>query len=126
TRRIVEVRQQRTPTAALARRAEGVTTVAGRFRDALTRPGSLNVIAECKRRSPSRGVLCREYDPAAIARHYAAAGAAAISVLTEATFFDGALDHLQAVRSAVDIPVLRKDFILSEYQLWEAKAAGAD
>src|SRR5207247_1838609 len=62
----------------------------------------------------------------AIARGYASAGAAAISVLTEPTFFDGALDHLVAVRAAVDTPVLRKDFIVSEYQLFEAKAAGAD
>jgi indole-3-glycerol phosphate synthase len=84
------------------------------------------VIAECKRRSPSRGVLCREYDPAALARGYAVAGAATISVLTEPTFFDGGLEHLQAVRSAVDLPILRKDFIISEYQLFEAKAAGAD
>ena len=64
--------------------------------------------------------------PAAIARGYAAAGAAAISVLTEPTFFDGALEHLEAVRAAVDTPLLRKDFIVSEYQLLEARAAGAD
>jgi indole-3-glycerol phosphate synthase len=84
------------------------------------------VIAECKRRSPSRGVLREAYDPAAIAAGYAEAGAAAISVLTEPTFFDGSLDHLQAVRAAVGVPVLRKDFIVSEYQLLEARAAGAD
>jgi indole-3-glycerol phosphate synthase len=84
------------------------------------------VIAECKRRSPSRGVLRENYDPVAIASGYAEAGAAAISVLTEPTFFDGSLDHLKAVRAAVDVPVLRKDFIVAEYQLLEAKAAGAD
>jgi indole-3-glycerol phosphate synthase len=71
-------------------------------------------------------VLRAEYDPVAIARGYAAAGAAAISVLTEPTFFDGALEHLEAVRRAVDTPLLRKDFIVSEYQLLEARAAGAD
>ena len=86
----------------------------------------MNVIAECKRRSPSRGVLRADYDPVAIARGYAEAGAAAISVLTEPTFFDGSLDHLRAVRAAVAVPVLRKDFIVSEYQILEAKAAGAD
>jgi indole-3-glycerol phosphate synthase len=126
TRRIVEVRQRREPMATLARRAAHQQRPGGRFRTALGRPDGLNVIAECKRRSPSRGLLCREYDPAAIARGYAAAGAATISVLTEPTFFDGALDHLRAVRSAVDLPILRKDFIISEYQLFEAKAAGAD
>src|SRR5205823_5507596 len=79
-----------------------------------------------KRRSPSRGVLRADYDPAAIARSYEDAGAAAVSVLTEPTFFDGSLAHLVAVRSAVGVPLLRKDFIVSEYQLLEAKAAGAD
>jgi indole-3-glycerol phosphate synthase len=96
------------------------------FTAALRRTGHVNVIAECKRRSPSRGVLRADYDPAAIASGYAAAGAAAISVLTEPTFFDGSLDHLRAVRHAVDAPLLRKDFIVSEYQLLEARAAGAD
>ena len=86
----------------------------------------MNVIAECKRRSPSRGVLRASYDPVSIARAYAAGGAAAISVLTEPTFFDGSLDHLRAVRAAVATPLLRKDFIVSEYQLLEARAAGAD
>ena len=86
----------------------------------------MNVIAECKRRSPSRGILRREYDPVAIARAYEAAGAAAISVLTEPTFFDGDLDHLRDVRRDVRLPLLRKDFTVCTYQLWEARAAGAD
>src|SRR5205823_7573226 len=81
--------------------------------------------AECKRRSPSRGVLRGQYDPVSIASGYEAGGAAAISVLTEPTFFDGAVEHLEKVRAVVDIPLLRKDFIVSEYQLVEAKAAGA-
>jgi indole-3-glycerol phosphate synthase len=71
-------------------------------------------------------VLKHVYDPAAIGKSYEQAGAAAISVLTEPTFFDGAIAHLEAVRAAVDVPVLRKDFIISEYQLLEAAAAGAD
>jgi indole-3-glycerol phosphate synthase len=71
-------------------------------------------------------VLRADYDPVAIAAAYADAGAAAVSVLTEPTFFDGALEHLSGVRAAVSIPILRKDFIVSEYQLLEAKAAGAD
>jgi indole-3-glycerol phosphate synthase len=98
----------------------------GAFTAALSRTDRINVIAECKRRSPSRGVLRADYDPVAIATAYATAGAAAISVLTEPTFFDGALEHLERVRDAIDTPLLRKDFIVSEYQLLEARAAGAD
>ena len=97
-----------------------------RFEAALGMAGRVNVIAECKRRSPSSGVLAAQYDPVAIARQYEAGGAAAISVLTEPTFFDGALEHLTAVRDAVALPLLRKDFIVDEYQLLEARAAGAD
>ena len=96
------------------------------FAQRLGRPDAINVIAECKRRSPSRGVLRAAYDPVSIAQGYERAGAAAISVLTEPGFFDGALDHLGAVRAAVGIPLLRKDFIVDEYQLLEARATGAD
>jgi indole-3-glycerol phosphate synthase len=125
TRRIVEVRAEREPISVLAARAEERSVRSGRFREALE--GAFpRIVAECKRRSPSGGVLRAVYEPAAIARGYEQAGAAAISVLTEPTFFDGALAHLRAVHEAVGIPVLRKDFIVSEYQLLEAKAAGAD
>ena len=126
TRRSVDVRREREPVGALAERADAAPYRVGRFRAALSRADRVNVIAECKRRSPSKGVLRTEYDPAAIAASYAAAGAAGISVLTEPSFFDGALEHLIAVRAAVDIPILRKDFIVSEYQLLEARAAGTD
>jgi indole-3-glycerol phosphate synthase len=126
TRRIVDVRQAGEPMTALAQRAASRPSREGRFQAALSDHGGYNVIAECKRRSPSRGVLREHYDPVAIATGYADAGAAAISVLTEPTFFDGSLEHLQAVSAAVDVPVLRKDFVISEYQLLEAKAAGAD
>ncbi|HYN07902.1 MAG TPA: indole-3-glycerol phosphate synthase TrpC [Vicinamibacterales bacterium] len=95
------------------------------FEVSLRQPGT-RIIAECKRRSPARGVLRVNYDPAAIARSYETAGAAAISVLTEPTFFDGSLAHLSAVRSAVELPLLCKDFLTSEFQLLEARAAGAD
>ncbi len=126
TRRIVAVRQADLPLEALAARAEAMPASAGRFQAALAVEDGYHVIAECKRRSPSRGVLRADYDPVAIATGYAAAGAAAISVLTEPTFFDGSLDHLSAVRAAVDVPLLRKDFIVSEYQLLEARVCGAD
>ena len=97
-----------------------------RFVAVLADPDRCSVIAECKRRSPSRGVIRADYEPAAIAGGYADAGAAAISILTEPAFFDGALEHLAAVRQEVDIPLLQKDFIVSEYQLLEGRAAGAD
>ena len=84
------------------------------------------VIAEVKRRSPSKGALADIPDPAALASAYAAGGAAAISVLTESRRFSGTLDDLVRVRLAVDVPVLRKDFIVTAYQLFEARAAGAD
>src|SRR6476660_5326049 len=125
-RRITSVRSEREPIGELAKRAEKRAPRPGVFTAALSRTDRLNIIAECKRRSPSRGVLRADYDPVAIAKGYEAAGAAAISVLTEPTFFDGALEHLEAVRSAVATPLLRKDFIVSEYQLLEARAAGAD
>jgi len=125
TRRITAVREADEPIAALAERAASMPSRRGRFHAALSDTG-INVIAECKRRSPSKGVLRESYDPVAIATGYAEAGAAAISVLTEPTFFDGSLEHLRAVRAAVHVPLLRKDFIVSEYQLLEAKLAGAD
>lgn len=125
-RRSAEARAERTPLAVLDRLAAGAAPRGTAFEAALARPGRLSVIAECKRRSPSRGVLRDDYDPAAIARAYAQTGAAAISVLTEPAFFDGALDHLAAVRDAVSLPLLRKDFIVTEYQVVEARACGAD
>jgi indole-3-glycerol phosphate synthase len=126
TRRIVEVRAETVPLAALEERAAARRPRGAAFEAALARAGRVNVIAECKRRSPSAGVLRRDYDPVALARAYEAGGAAAVSVLTEPTFFDGALEHLAAVRDAVAIPVLRKDFIVDAYQIAEARAAGAD
>jgi indole-3-glycerol phosphate synthase len=84
------------------------------------------VIAEVKRSSPSAGDLATIGDPAALATEYAAGGAAVISVLTERRRFNGSLDDLDAVRAAVEIPVLRKDFIVTPYQVWEARAHGAD
>jgi indole-3-glycerol phosphate synthase len=92
---------------------------------ALSRDG-VQVIAEVKRSSPSKGALAAIADPAGLAADYAEGGAAVISVLTERRRFGGSLDDLRAVRAAVDVPVLRKDFMVTSYQLWEARAHGAD
>ena len=96
------------------------------FAEALVRPGRVNVIAEHKRRSPSRGAIREDLVPADVARGYEKAGAAAISVLTDEPFFGGRMAHLEEVRRATALPVLRKDFVLDPWQVWEARAAGAD
>jgi indole-3-glycerol phosphate synthase len=89
-------------------------------------PGGVRVVAELKKASPSRGVLATDFDPTGLARVYAAGGAAAISVLTDERYFQGHLETLAAVRAVVEVPLLRKDFTLDEYHVWEARAAGAD
>lgn len=111
----------------LARLRAGVVPPAEPFRGlaALSGP-DVAVIAEVKRRSPSKGALAEIPDPAVLAGAYAAGGAAAISVLTEARRFGGSLADLDAVVGAVDVPVLRKDFVVSDYQVWEARAHGAE
>ena len=96
------------------------------FAAALRVPGELRVIAEVKKASPSAGVIRADFDPVAIGRTYEAHGAAVISVLTDEQYFQGSLGFLSAVRAAVAVPCLRKEFILDRYQLLEARAAGAD
>jgi indole-3-glycerol phosphate synthase len=126
SRRITEVRAETIPLAMVEKAAANRRPDGAGFLGALRDGTFPRVIAECKRRSPSRGILRQDYDAAAHARAYAGAGAAAISVLTEPTFFDGALEHLAAVRAAVTMPILRKDFIVTRYQVLEAVMAGAD
>jgi indole-3-glycerol phosphate synthase len=100
--------------------------VACSFAAALSGTTNINIIAEIKRRSPSKGIIREDFDPVWIAESYATGGAAALSVLCEEDFFGGALEHLKAVRKRVELPLLRKDFIFDDYQLYESAAAGAD
>lgn len=118
------VRQARVPLEALRERAGRATDVRDAYA-ALSAPG-VGVIAEVKRSSPSKGALAEIADPSGLARDYADGGASVISVLTERRRFGGSLDDLDAVRASVDTAVLRKDFVVTSYQLWEARAHGAD
>ena len=115
------------PAAELAKRLDGAPA-ARDFAGAIRRgpEGAIRLIAEFKRASPSQGVIRSDLGPAQVARLYAGAGAAAISVLTDAPFFHGSSDDLRSAREAVKIPVVQKDFILDDYQLLEARALGAD
>ncbi|HYG60189.1 MAG TPA: indole-3-glycerol phosphate synthase TrpC [Symbiobacteriaceae bacterium] len=96
------------------------------FYRALSEPAGIQVIAEVKKASPSKGIIRPDFDPVGIARAYQSAGAACLSVLTDEQYFQGSLSYLEASRNAVDLPLLRKDFIIDEYQVYEARAAGAD
>lgn len=118
-------RQARTDLDHLKRRVERLPSAQNGYAT-LAAPGGLKVIAEVKRASPSRGTLAEIADPAALAGEYEAGGASVVSVLTEGRRFGGSLADLDAVRSRVDVPVLRKDFVVTSYQLWEARAHCAD
>ena len=96
------------------------------FRAALVPPGSVNLIAEVKKRSPSKGIIREDFDPVNIAKTYAGNGASAISVLTDHEFFGGDLSYLSKIRNAVELPLLRKDFTIDEYHIYQARVAGAD
>ncbi len=96
------------------------------FYECISPDGSTKVIAEIKRASPSKGVLRSDFDPVEISKSYASGGASAISVLTDSRFFKGTLNHLRNVRSSVEIPLLRKDFIIDPYQVYESRFYGAD
>jgi indole-3-glycerol phosphate synthase len=113
------------PLADQKRRAADAGPTRG-FGAALSTGKAIRLIAEVKKASPSKGVIRHDFDPVAIAKVYEASGAACLSVLTERTFFQGSLAYLGAIREVVGLPLLRKDFVIDPYQLYEARAAGAD
>ncbi len=130
--KIVETKRQEIA-AAKARRPERELRAAAadappvyNFFAALAVEGPIRLIAEVKKASPSKGVIRADFDPVAIAQIYERNGAACLSVLTDEPFFQGSLDYLRDIRRQVSLPLLRKDFILDTYQLWEARCAGAD
>lgn len=123
-RETLAVAKARTPLAELKARCADLPPTRG-FAAALAKPG-VRIVAETKRASPSKGLIASAYDPAANVRRYEALGAAACSVLTEERFFLGSLADLRAARAATALPLLRKDFLFDAYQLFEARAAGAD
>jgi indole-3-glycerol phosphate synthase len=123
--REIAAAKERVPATALERQAATAPPVRD-FRAALEQSPGVQVIAEVKKASPSAGIIRPDFDPVAIARVYERHGAACISVLTDEPYFQGHLSYLESIRTAVSLPLLRKDFILDPYQLLEARAAGAD
>jgi indole-3-glycerol phosphate synthase len=122
----VDAQKENTPLNKIKRNLIGLDPVRG-FKAAISTPGKVNLIAEIKKASPSRGVIRDDFDPEAIARTYEDNGAVAISVLTDRKFFQGDLSFLARVRSVTSsVPVLRKDFIIDEYQIYQSRLAGAD
>jgi indole-3-glycerol phosphate synthase len=121
----LELARQRMPLGELKRRLQDSAPPRD-FVGAIERADPPALIAEVKRASPSGGVLREDFAPDALARAYEANGAACLSVLTDMQYFQGSLDHIKVVRSAVALPVMRKDFLIDEYQLYESRVAGAD
>jgi len=125
-RQEVEAARAALPAEVLAGRAREHAEAPRGFRAALLGGPAPSVIAEIKSRSPSKGVIRADFEPVECARAYQQGGAAALSVLTDAHFFGGKLEYLSAIRASVDLPLLRKDFVVDDYQIDEARVAGAD
>jgi indole-3-glycerol phosphate synthase len=126
----IEARRKQTPVEALKERIAAQGRPRNMFQAVTRRPPkakkALNLIAEVKKASPSAGVIRADFDPVAIAKAYESAGADAISCLTDERYFQGRLEYISQIRDAVSLPVLRKDFIIDPYQVYESRAAGAD
>ena len=117
--------QERVPLATLKSILADLPPTKG-FKQAICQPDTINLIAEVKKKSPSKGIIRVDFDPVCIAKTYTENGAAAISVLTDIRFFDGRLEYLIAIRQEVDVPLLRKDFTIDPYHIYQARVAGAD
>ena len=124
-KRVIEEAKREKPLDDLVRQVKGIC-VKSMFKKYISRPHHINLIAEVKKASPSKGVLRGDFNPVKIAVTYQSNGAAAISVLTDERFFEGKLEYIAKIKESVSIPILRKDFIIDEYQIYESVAAGAD
>jgi indole-3-glycerol phosphate synthase len=124
-RREVDRVQKKVPLNDLKEEAESLY-IKSMFKKSISRKGHINLIGEIKKSSPSQGIIRGDFDPLKIALAYQAAGASAISVLTDERFFDGRLEYLKTIKELVSVPLLRKDFIIDEYQVYESAVAGAD
>lgn len=124
-RRVVEESRRVKPLDELIKETKNIC-IKSTFRKNISRPHHVNLIAEIKKASPSKGILRGDFNPAKIAITYQANGASAISVLTDERFFEGKLEYIRKVKENVSLPILRKDFIIDEYQIYESAAAGAD
>lgn len=124
-RRAVEEAKRAKPQNELVKEIKNIS-VKSSFKKSISRPHHVNLIAEIKKASPSKGILRGDFNPARIAMTYQSNGASAISVLTDERFFEGKLEYIKVVKEHVSLPVLRKDFIIDEYQIYESVWAGAD
>ncbi len=124
-RKELQIEQEQVPLSILQSKLRKIPPTKD-FRSAIAQPDTINLIAEVKKKSPSKGIIREDFDPIQIAKTYTNNGAAAISVLTDVKFFDGCLDYLSTIRQTVNLPLLRKDFTIDPYHIYQARIAGAD